>query len=199
MNGTNGENSLVPSLLVFGIIPRFLTISLHFPTHRERMKALSEAQMEMNAIISEGRVSEILHHSVPQAIDRIYKVGQEVQRYREGPDKWMGPFLVSKVEDKLISIFDKNRIERTFSTEQVKPYNRTTSSSDMLDCSEFLNEMLFPFLSETSPKPPPCQTLMTEIIQSRDPRAQKFMEAKKEIQGLIDRGTWKVVLKRKSQ
>ena len=38
---------------------------------------------------------------------------------------------------------------------------------------------------------------MTEVIQYSDPRAEKFAEAKKkEIQGLIDRNTWKVVLKR---
>ena len=52
MNDTSGENGLVPSLFVFAIIPRFPIISSHIPTHHERMKALSEAQMEMNAVIS---------------------------------------------------------------------------------------------------------------------------------------------------
>jgi hypothetical protein len=38
--------------------------------------------------------------------------------------------------------------------------------------------------------------LITEIIKPGDPRAAKFDNAKrKEVQGLIDRGTWKVVTK----
>ena len=193
MNDTNGENGLVPSLLVFGIIPRFPIISSHLPTHRQRMKVLSEAPMEMNAFISERRISRILHRNIAQATDHIYQVGEEVLVYREGPDQWMGPFLVSKVQDKRVSVFDQNRIERTFNVQQVKPYRRTTPSSDMLDSSEFLNEMLSPFLSGTSSTPLPCQTLMTEVIKPSDPRAEKFTEAKKkEIQGLIDRGTWKM-------
>ena len=71
MNDTNSENGLVPSLLVFGIIPRFPIISTHLPTHRERMKALSEAQLEMNSIISERRIAKILHRNIPQATDRV--------------------------------------------------------------------------------------------------------------------------------
>ena len=196
MNDTNGENGLVLSLLDFGIIPGFPIISSHLPTHRERMKALSEAQMEMNSIISERRVSKILHRNIPQATDQVYRVGEDVLVYREGPDQWMGPFIVSKVQDKRITIFDQNRLERTFSVQQVKPYRRTTPSSDMLDSSEFLNEMLSPFLSGTSSTPPQCQTLLTEVINPIDPRADKITEAKKrEIQGLIDRSTWKIVPK----
>ena len=195
-NDTNGENDLVPSLLVFGIVPRFPIISSHLPTHRERMEALSEAQMEMNAIISERRVSKILHRNIRQATDRVYQAG-EVLVYREGPDQWMVPFIVSKVEDKLVTVLEQNKMERTFSIQQIKPYNRLTSSSDTLDSSEFLNEMLSPFQSGSSPKLPPRQTFMTEVIQYSDPRADKFVEAKKKkIQSLIDRKTWRVVLKR---
>ena len=54
-----------------------------------------------------------------------------------------------------------------------------------------------PDISGTSSNPPKCQTLMTEVIKSSDPRAEKFTEAKKkEIQGLIHRRTWKIVLKK---
>ena len=84
-----------------------------------------------------------------------------------------------KEEDKLIIVFDQNRIERAFSVQQVKPYRRTTSRSDMLDSSEVLSEMLSIFQSGTSSKPPPFQTLMTEVIKSIDHRAEKFTEAKK--------------------
>jgi hypothetical protein len=51
-------------------------------------------------------------------------------------------------------------------------------------------------LSEEIPLAPMNSVFIAEIIKQGDPRAMKFEEAKrKEIQGLIDRGTWKVVLK----
>jgi hypothetical protein len=51
-------------------------------------------------------------------------------------------------------------------------------------------------MSEEIPIAPMNSVFIAEIIKQGDPRAMKFEEAKrKEIQGLIDRGTWKVVLK----
>ena len=99
--------------------------------------------------------------------------------YREGPDQWMEPFIVSKVEDKLVALLDQNRMERTFSIQQIKPYSRLTSSSDTLDVFEFLNEMLSPFQSGSLPKLPLRQTFMTEVIQYSDPRAEKSQRPRK--------------------
>ena len=96
MNDTIGETLLVLSFLVFGIIPRFPILGSHLPTHLKRMKALSEAQMDTNVIISERRVSKILHRNIPQEVNRVHRVNEEVLVYREGPDKWTGPFIVSK-------------------------------------------------------------------------------------------------------
>ena len=45
MNDTIGENGLVPSLLVFGIVSRSPIISTEIPSQRERMKILSTAQI----------------------------------------------------------------------------------------------------------------------------------------------------------
>jgi hypothetical protein len=45
-------------------------------------------------------------------------------------------------------------------------------------------------------KSPPFQVHLSEVIGPSDPRAALFdAEKQKEIQGLIERGTWKVVLK----
>lgn len=52
-NDKNGDNRSVPSLTVLLIIPRFPIISSNIPTQKERMLVLSEAQMEMNAIVAE--------------------------------------------------------------------------------------------------------------------------------------------------
>ena len=55
--------------------------------------------------------------------------------------------------------------------------------------------MSSPFQSPEAPKPSP-NIYLTEVIHPSDPRAAKFDSAKKkEIEGLIKRGTWKIVLR----
>ena len=86
MNDTMGENGLVPSLLVFGIIPRFPIINSELPTQKERMEALASAQMEMNSIIAERRISAALQRNIPRSAGQVLEVGDEVLVYRENPD-----------------------------------------------------------------------------------------------------------------
>jgi len=44
MNDTMNPEGLVPSLLVFGVYPRFPAVSTPLPSHKARMKALQLAQ-----------------------------------------------------------------------------------------------------------------------------------------------------------
>ena len=83
MNDTMGESGLVPSLLVFGTIPRFPIISTDFPSQKERMEALSKAQMEMNSIVAERRVLAALTRNIPPAGKYTYILGEEVLVYSE--------------------------------------------------------------------------------------------------------------------
>jgi hypothetical protein len=46
LNDTMGENGLVPSLIVFGIIPRFPILSTGLPEQKDRMRILTAAQAE---------------------------------------------------------------------------------------------------------------------------------------------------------
>lgn len=70
MKDTIGENGLVPSLLVFGIIPHFPIISTEIPSQCERGQILSAVQMEMNAVIAERCVLAALIRNIPPASDR---------------------------------------------------------------------------------------------------------------------------------
>lgn len=81
MNDTIGENGLVPSFLVFGIIPRFTIISPTLPSQAEWMKLLAKSQMEMNAIVPERRISTALSKNVSAAADQGYYPGNEVLFY----------------------------------------------------------------------------------------------------------------------
>lgn len=69
MNDTVGEDGLVPSLLVFGIIPRFPIINTSLPNQRDRMKALTSANMEMNASVAERRIATALRRNMPSSMD----------------------------------------------------------------------------------------------------------------------------------
>jgi hypothetical protein len=104
LNDTTGENGLVPSLLVFGIVPRFPILSSNLPEQQERMRVLAAAQAEYNTIVAERRIAEILKSRVPGAADRVYKVGEEVLVWREKSESWTGPFIITGVNDKLVNV-----------------------------------------------------------------------------------------------
>jgi hypothetical protein len=97
-----GTNGLVPSLLAFGVVPRFPPMSIDLPKQRDRMAALGAAQKEMSAIVSENRITAALTHNVPSSVDRTYKVGEEVLVFREKEKNWTGPMVVVLVEDKIL-------------------------------------------------------------------------------------------------
>jgi hypothetical protein len=107
--------------------------------------------------------------------------------------------VVVLVEDKIITIKDleSERVLR-FSTQQIKPFLRASPSTDVDEGAiEITHAMQFRFTStDAKVKSPPRQVLLSEVIGPSDSRTALFDAAKqKEIQGLIECGTWKVVLK----
>lgn len=52
MNDTINENGLVPSRLVFGIIPLFPIINTDLPTKKNCMNGIKTAQDKMNSIVA---------------------------------------------------------------------------------------------------------------------------------------------------
>jgi hypothetical protein len=60
MNDSIGENGLVPSLLVFGFIPRYPALNTELPKQKVRMEVIAAAQMAMNSIIAERRIATAL-------------------------------------------------------------------------------------------------------------------------------------------
>ncbi len=181
MNDTIGENGLVPSRLVFGIIPRFPILNSDLPNQKERLAIIQMAQAEMNSIVAERRVLAALTRDIPPAADRTYKIGEDVLVYSEKDKKWLGPFIVVDATGRLITVQSQDRSTRQqFNATQVKPFYR-----------EFENLAFFLSNSDDSP---PFEIHITEVINPGDPRYENFEEAiKKEIDGLIKNGTWKVV------
>jgi hypothetical protein len=107
--------------------------------------------------------------------------------------------VVVLVEDKIRTVKDleSERVLR-FSTQQIKPFLRDSPSTHVdEDAIEITHAMLSRFTStDAKEKSPPFQVHLSEVIGPSDPRAALFDAAnQKEIQGLIECGTWKVVLK----
>ena len=188
MNDTIGEKGLVPSLLTFGITPRFPIISTELPTQDERMGLLTSGQMEMNAIIAERRIQAALTKQIPPAADRTYRLGDEVLVFCEQDKTWIGPFTVMHVQGRMITIQNREGTYRQmFNAFQLKPYYR--------DHSPIIHFQTRTFRSPLAPKTP-FSSFLTETIKPNDPRARQFATAKKkEIDGLIRRKTWKIVAK----
>ena len=76
---------------------------------------------------------------------------------------------------------------QTFNAYQIKPYYASPES--------ILHQQTAPFRSRKASNPP-NNVILTEVLHANDPRAQQFDKAKrKEIEGLMEKGIWKVVLR----
>lgn len=199
VNDTVGINGLVPSYLVFGIMPRFPTLPSKLPQQRRRMQILSEARAEYERAIAELRIATVLRHNIPSAADRTYRIGDQILIYREKDKEWVGPKKVTKVNDKIVTVEYDDELKE-FSKAKCKPYFEGEEEVEA-ELVDVLHNALRPFQSEVQETRIGAEDiatiLATEVIKAHDPRARMFDEAKaKEIRGLIDRGTWKVVFRR---
>lgn len=68
MNSTMGPEGLTPTLLVFGVQPRFPFMNTDLPQQRDRREALKNAGTEMEQITSEQRIHIALKKKLPQCV-----------------------------------------------------------------------------------------------------------------------------------
>lgn len=122
---TMNSDGLVPSLLVFGVLPLFPPVNATLPIQQERMRSLQIARMEMETIPAEIRLRRALLSNLPAASSIPLYSDQEDLVYRgdEKPFKWAGPFHITRLEDKQV-YNDRNGKEVQQSITQVKPFHR---------------------------------------------------------------------------
>ena len=187
-NQTLGPEGIVPVTVVLGIIPR---IGTKLPNQPMRVKALISACEEMRSIMARSKVNRAIRRAVPAAADKVYLPGDEVLVFRENPGGFDGPFTISNVEGKTVYVRTASGITKPFSCAQIKHFRR---SEDMrLETTGSLKNV------SNSIDGDGYTVNITEIIEAKDPRARdpRMQDAKlKEIQGLIQRGTFKVILRR---
>jgi hypothetical protein len=209
MNDCSGPDGNVPSLLVFGAIPR-LPHLVNFPQRREtlddRARAAIIARKQMEEIVSRQKIARALRSKVPTSCDTTYEVGDEVLIFREHTQgkggEWKGPFLITEVSSDSPNVKVQDMTDgppRTFSTSIIKRYHRLPNIQNVM--FNIIRDGLWQFINSADhyyaqDELVPVQ--LTEILTPDDPRAsdEKMTEAKqKEIGGLIARNTFRAVLR----
>ena len=101
MNDTMSSNSLVPSYIVFGVLPRFPALNTLLPSQEERMNALRAAHAEMETVVAGLRTSTALRSNPPSAASQEVFAGELVLVHREDLKKWVSPFRVVRLAEKI--------------------------------------------------------------------------------------------------
>jgi transposase InsO family protein len=186
-NETLGPEGIVPVTLVFGIIPR---IGNKLPKQPERVQAMISARHEMREIMAKLKVSRALRRAVPPAADTVLVPGDLVLVFREDPEGFSGPFTVQNVVSKTVFVTNDQGNVKPFSCTQVKPFKQI--DDPQTKAAEVVTRLCSSVAAEIH------RTFVTEVITTSDPRSDdpRMKAAKqKEIRGLLERGTFKIVLR----
>ena len=149
MNDTMGPEGLVPSLLVFGVIPRVSAATSELPEHAVRLSMMQTARDEMESITARLRLKTVLRSRLPKATHSILTEGDPVLVWRKkgkaSNSSWTGLFQVIKIERKVITVSDDHGMAREYNAGAVKLYtvedvqaeNPEEGEPDNLDSNAF--------------------------------------------------------------
>ena len=188
INDTMGPEGLVPSLLVFGVVPSFPTVHAELPAQKERLAALDAARKEMETVTSELRVQQALRSKLPPASKYHVEPGDNVLVYRERTKRYEGPYTVKRVCEKEIYVEVKG-VEKHFNISQILPEPKARGDAEL--------KRLLAGMEQFKSDPPPG-VYVTEVLHPADKRGhtELFDLAKaKEMAGLVERGVYEVVCK----
>ena len=191
MNDTMGPEGLVPSLLVFGVLPRMPPRKPNLPGHEDRIRALQIARLEMSEIVAKLKVTTALRTRVPPAASYLIKPGEQVYVHNENARRWTGPFTVTRTFEKQVWI-DRHDGEKQYSLDHCIPVKQANGMSLL----NHINYSLSTFLNNTINNTETSEIFLSEILKSGDPRAYSDecrMAIEKEIKGLEEKGVWRVV------
>ena len=60
----------------------------------------------MESIVAEQRIKKALKSKLPPATKHLLKPGDNVRVYREHTKRWDGPFTITKIGNKMVSVTD---------------------------------------------------------------------------------------------
>lgn len=92
-NDTAGPQDIVPTLLVFGVLPRMPLHPKELPDQRDRMSAVHSARSHMAKLTARTRMSTAVNLQVPAAADADLIICDPLLLYGDNPvDHWTDPF-----------------------------------------------------------------------------------------------------------
>lgn len=100
LNDTAGVNGLVPSLLVFGVVPSLGNTEAELPNQEERFSAINAARKEAATIVAEKRNRLALKASVQASARYTLKPGQLVMVYSEKLKEWVEGIRIVQLSSK---------------------------------------------------------------------------------------------------
>ena len=191
MNDTMGPEGLVPSLLVFGLLPRFPPSSTPLLPHAARMEAMEIARLEMADIVSKLKIQRALRSRAPPASKYIINPGDNMYVHRENDLKWRGSFQVTKTFGKCVWVARPDK-EAQYSIDHVLPVSKARG----LDLIQHVHNSFSQYQSSSELQQ--YRAFLTEFLPPNAPQGneKRFEAAKeKEITGLQANGTYEVVFK----
>lgn len=110
LNDTAGPEGLVPSLLVFGVIPSLGNTEANLVDQERRFRAMHLAPAEAAKITAEERIRIALRSNVPPSAKYDLQSGQSVMAYSEKKREWISDLKVVKALGKHVWVNTGKRI-----------------------------------------------------------------------------------------
>lgn len=120
MNDTLNSEGLVPSILVFGLLTRFLPTSNSLLSHADRMEAMEIARLEMTGITAQLRIRQTLRSKLQPATKYHVEPGDQVYVHHEREGKSCGPHKVLRTFEKQFYV-DRDGKESQYSLDHILP------------------------------------------------------------------------------
>lgn len=123
------------------------------------MEAIKTARAEINAIVSQRRISEALERNITPVAERSYTVGKDVLVYSENKKgETRRPTMIG-VDGRRITVKDKNnKLRETFNSFQVRPFYK--EFTQIFTCFDLVNEKKISYKRNISLKKI-CRTTQT--------------------------------------
>jgi hypothetical protein len=126
INETIGTDGILPTLLVYGSMPRFRAAGLdaRLQPHSERFRRMATARAEYTRIVNHQRAQQLLRPRVPQVGDRQLHIRQHMFVWREKERKYCGPFAILNLSEDGTQVtlnVDRGHRSGVFAADCVRP------------------------------------------------------------------------------
>lgn len=128
LNHTVGPKRLLPSPLVFGVIPSLGNTDADLPNQEERFREMHEAGKEAATISAERRIRLALHANVPPPAKYQLKEGQKVLAYSEKCKQWIPDLRIVRISEKQIWINDGKEVYKANITQVIPQSDNDTTT-----------------------------------------------------------------------